>query len=68
MRMRIRLNGVDLDVEDGITLPALLERLTADPRHVGVERNGEVVERGRFGEVVLQATDRVEVVRFVGGG
>jgi thiamine biosynthesis protein ThiS len=68
MRMQIRLNGADTDVEDGLTLPALLARLGADPRHVGVERNGEIVERERFGEVVLQATDRVEVVRFVGGG
>lgn len=66
--MQIRLNGVDLEVADGLTLPALLERLAADPRHVGVERNGELVERERFGDVVLQATDRVEVVRFVGGG
>jgi sulfur carrier protein len=66
--MRIRLNGVDMDVEDGLTLPALLATLGADPRHVGVERNGELVERAQFGEVVLQSTDRVEVVRFVGGG
>jgi thiamine biosynthesis protein ThiS len=66
--MEIRLNGQDTDVEDGLTVAALLARLGADPRHVGVERNGELVERDGFGEVVLQATDRVEVVRFVGGG
>jgi sulfur carrier protein len=66
--MRITLNGVERDVEDGLTLPALLDALGADPRHVGVERNGELVERDAFGEVVLRPTDRLEVVRFVGGG
>lgn len=66
--MRITLNGVDKDVDDGLTLPALLEILGANPRHVGVERNGEIVDRAQFGEVVLRSTDRVEVVRFVGGG
>ena len=33
-----------------------------------VERNGEIVPRGRHGDVALDAADRIEIVVAVGGG
>jgi len=33
-----------------------------------VERNGEIVPRGRHGDVALVAGDRIEIVVAVGGG
>ncbi len=33
-----------------------------------VERNGEIVPRGAYGDTPLQAGDRLEVVHAVGGG
>jgi len=68
MTMRITLNGIPREVDDGRTLPALLAELGAAAEHVAVERNGEIVERADFGAVVLRAGDRLEIVRFVGGG
>jgi thiamine biosynthesis protein ThiS len=35
---------------------------------VAVERNLEIVPRSRWGETIIQANDRLEVVHFVGGG
>jgi thiamine biosynthesis protein ThiS len=33
-----------------------------------VERNGEIVPRGAYGDTPLQAGDQLEVVHAVGGG
>lgn len=66
--MRITLNGNAREVAEGRTLPALLAELGTGPEYVAVERNGEIVERTDFDGVVLQADDRLEIVRFVGGG
>jgi sulfur carrier protein len=35
---------------------------------VAVEHNGEIVPRATWGETILNAGDRLEVVHFVGGG
>jgi thiamine biosynthesis protein ThiS len=66
--MRITLNGNAREVAEGRTLPALLAELGTAPEYVAVERNGEIVERADFDGVVLRADDRLEIVRFVGGG
>ncbi len=66
--MRISVNGNAREVEEGRTLPALLGELGAAAEHVAVEHNGEILERSGFGGVVLRAGDRLEIVRFVGGG
>ena len=62
------VNGRDQDVEPGETLAELLDRLGLGGRFALVERNGEPVERGRYGEVELADSDRLVVARPVAGG
>jgi sulfur carrier protein len=66
--LEIVVNGSKRLVASGVTLLTLLRELPVDPGLVAVERNGELVERTDFANVALQAGDRLEVVRFVGGG
>jgi sulfur carrier protein len=66
--MNIVLNGEGHDAPDGATLAALLESVELAPGQVAIEVNGRVVPRAEFPRHVLQADDRVEIVRFVGGG
>lgn len=66
--MEITVNGSAREVDAGRTLPALLAELGAAAEHVAVEHNGEIVERADFARIDLQAGDRLEIVRFVGGG
>ncbi len=66
--MRITLNGNPREIEEGWTLPAMLAELGAVAEHVAVEYNGEILERAHLAGVVLRAGDRLEIVRFVGGG
>lgn len=66
--MRVRVNGQDEALDDGVALAALLSRLGVRIDAVAVALNQEVVPRGRLAETILREGDRVEIVRAVGGG
>ena len=66
--IRIELNGETREVPEALNLTALLEWLDLPTDRVAVERNLEIVPRSRWGETLIQANDRLEVVHFVGGG
>ncbi|MBI4741340.1 MAG: sulfur carrier protein ThiS [Betaproteobacteria bacterium] len=51
-----------------LTVQALVAALGYTGKRIAVERNGEIVPRGRHGEVVLADGDRIEMVVAVGGG
>jgi thiamine biosynthesis protein ThiS len=61
-------NGEPRTIPDGQTVAVFLAELELDPDVVVVERNGGIVPRSRFGELRLEAGDRLEIVHFVGGG
>lgn len=66
--MNLVVNGRPRQVADAATVADLVASLGLRPTNVVVERNGEPVERARFGEVALTEGDVVEVVRAVPGG
>lgn len=64
----VEINGKKVELEGPTPLLDYIERLGVDPRAVAVEHNGDILERSAFSSVMLQANDRVEIVRMVGGG
>jgi sulfur carrier protein len=64
----IIVNGKEREVERGSTIADLLGSIGWKPEWVVVERNGEPVERARYGSIRLDAGDRLEIVRAVAGG
>jgi thiazole synthase len=64
----ILVNGRREQVEAGETVAELLGRLGLPGPYALVERNGEPVERARYGEVELASGDRLVVARPVAGG
>jgi thiamine biosynthesis protein ThiS len=66
--MRITANGKPYEVESGTTVAGFIRSRELDPRFVVVERNGEPLERDRYGKVRLSDGDRLELVRAVAGG
>jgi len=64
----ITLNGERFELDQPMSVIALLARLDIDPRRVAVEHNLTILKRQRFPEVVVGEGDRVEIVNFVGGG
>ena len=66
--MQITLNGERFELDQPVSITALLARLEVDPRRVAVEHNLTILKRHRFPEVIVGDGDRVEIVNFVGGG
>jgi thiamine biosynthesis protein ThiS len=66
--MEITLNGKAREVGDGITVSRLLEDLGLQPLRVAVQVNLDIIKRERYGEVVLQPDDTVEILTFMSGG
>ena len=66
--MLISLNGESRQFPDPLTVAALVQSLGYAGKRIAVERNGEIVPRGRHAEVVLADGDRLEIVVAVGGG
>jgi thiamine biosynthesis protein ThiS len=64
----ITLNGERFEIDEPLSVSALLTRLDIDPRRVAVEHNLAILKRQRFEEVVVGEGDSIEIVNFVGGG
>ena len=66
--MEIIVNGENRQVEEGITVLTLLNRLALDPARVAVELDRLIVRAPEWPETRLHDGSRIEVVQFVGGG
>ena len=66
--MKLKLNGEEKEIADGLNLASLLEQLQIRPARVVVERNREIVPRESYGTILLAEGDNLEIVHFVGGG
>jgi thiamine biosynthesis protein ThiS len=66
--MTVQINGETRQIEDGTTVLALLESLSLKPQATVVQRNGDIVDRERYGDTGVSEGDVLELVRFVGGG
>ena len=66
--MVITVNGSPRDLPDGSTLHMLIRSLALSEATTVAEVNGEIIPAGRFDDTILNEHDRIELVRFVGGG
>ena len=66
--MRLVVNGEPAELEDGLTVAALVERRAEEHRRVAVAVNADVVPRGAWSSTVLRDGDAVEVLVAVAGG
>jgi len=62
------INGEHRQFDHPITLVTLLEQMQLNGKRIALERNGEIVPRGQFGQQLLANGDRLEIVVAVGGG
>lgn len=66
--IEIRLNGEPRRFKAPLTVAGLVDQLGYAGKRIAVERNGEIVARGRHAETALADGDRIEIVVAVGGG
>lgn len=67
----LKINGKDREFETGklpSTVSALLDELGVDQATVVAEVDGKIVERNDFGTTPISAGQKIELIRFVGGG
>ncbi len=65
--MRVTINGEARSTE-ATCLLELVENLQLDMRQVAVERNLSIIPRSLYAQTLLAEGDRIEIVRFIGGG
>ncbi|MBC7196669.1 MAG: sulfur carrier protein ThiS [Deferribacterales bacterium] len=66
--MKVKINGKEKQLDDGLTVKQLLKQLNIPFETVVVELNGDIIYKEEYEKVILKDNDKVEIVRFVGGG
>jgi sulfur carrier protein len=66
--LEIELNGAMRQVENGQNVADLIEELSLSGKAVAVAINREIVPRSLWTQRQLQAADRIDIVRAIGGG
>jgi sulfur carrier protein len=66
--MHITVNGEIKQLEKPISLDRLLELFSLPSQRIAVELNRQVVRKKDWGDTIINDSDRIEVVHFVGGG
>lgn len=64
----LQVNGQTMDRTGLNTVQDLLDRQGWKAAQVAVEHNGAILKREDFSTTALSDGDKLEVVRFVGGG
>ena len=65
---KIQLNGNPYEINNGTNLSKLLNRLKIKKNKVAIEVNGEIIEKKKYPNLILNKDDKVEIVHFIGGG
>ncbi len=66
--MEIELNGAPHRITENQNLQELIAALELSSQALAIAVNREVVPRSMWPQRVLQARDRVDIVRAIGGG
>ena len=65
---KIQLNGDPFEINIGLNLSELLNKLKIEKNKVAIEVNGEIVQTDKYENLILNKDDKVEIVHFIGGG
>ena len=65
---KIQLNGNPYEINNGTNLNELLNKLKIQTNKVAIEVNGEIIEKNKYTNLILNKDDKVEIVNFIGGG
>ena len=66
--MEIELNGAPHPIAGSLNVQDLVASLDLANKSLAVAINREVVPRSQWAERVLQPSDRVDIVKAIGGG
>ena len=64
----MKVNGKQVELATKQTITEYLISLKINPGTVAIEWNGEILEREKWSETALNSEDKIEIIKFVGGG
>ena len=66
--MNILLNGEKRKIATGLNIDGLIKDLQLKPKSVVVELNQTIIQPDKYDQISIADGDRLELIRFVGGG
>ncbi len=66
--MKLTINGKKITMEGGLSVDALLDKLNVPKKTIVVELGGKIIPREDHETTRLAEGDKLELIRFVGGG
>tara|TARA_B100001123_G_scaffold353714_1_gene405843 strand:+ start:290 stop:508 length:219 start_codon:yes stop_codon:yes gene_type:complete len=67
-KIKIKLNGKILNIEDNLSLLNYVKKLKIPLKKVAIELNHEIIDKNKLQKVKLKKNDKIEIVHFIGGG
>jgi sulfur carrier protein len=64
----VSINGTARQLPNATVVAALIEEMGLTGKRIALERNGEIVPRSSFLQLMLEEGDKLEIVVAVGGG
>ena len=67
-KIKIRLNGKFVKIQDKTTLLSLMKKLKVPIKKVAIELNQTIVNKKLLGKIKVKKNNKIEIVHFIGGG
>ena len=67
-KIKIKLNGKFIKIQDKITLLSLMKKLKVPIKKVAIELNQTITNKKSLGKIKVKKNDKIEIVHFIGGG
>ena len=67
-KIKIKLNGKNKSIDNGISLNVLINKLKIPINKVAIELNKEIIDKKKIKKLKLKNNDTIEIVQFIGGG
>jgi sulfur carrier protein len=67
-KIKIKVNGKFIKIQDKITLLSLITKLKVPIKKVAIELNQTIINKKSLSKIKINKNDRIEVVHFIGGG
>tara|TARA_B100000686_G_scaffold132903_1_gene139870 strand:+ start:219 stop:437 length:219 start_codon:yes stop_codon:yes gene_type:complete len=67
-KIKIKLNGKFVKIQDKTTLLSLVTKLKVPINKVAIELNQAIVNKKSLGKIKIKKNDKIEIVHFIGGG
>ena len=66
--MKVVINGKEKKINEGFSVINLLNEFNLKPKVTVVEINKKIIDRSNFSQIKIKENDRIELIRFMGGG